>query len=186
MKTAFGALAATLLTCLTITPAAAQEQHIEALRTFIANKEIDVYLVNNANETCRKVVDLHTDRTDMTRFGVMGMSNDGHILNDGTVMIPWERKIERLVRSDGESVSQRCLEQAGRRDSFISGPQTTDGGVPYVWPLELNKGFCQKVALYTNCRTECLQNIKRGSKVHAFVLTKDVAEQVSGRTCTAE
>lgn len=173
----------------------AQEAKFRAdiLLKAIASDKVDVFLVDGARRKCHKVK--HRPAPDgknfgttdegqpLARFDLTRVSGPGHVTLDGTVHVPWESEL-LYDAGPGLNIMKRCgFPTSGIRFNEITKVFETETAFPYAWELKLTRGYCAKNAIYTNCRNPCLQNVPQGSPVFSFILSKDLAEKISGTSC---
>lgn len=159
----------------------------------IASEKVEVFLVDGARKKCHRVA--HRKATGGAVFGTTAnggatvefklsrVKGRGTVTEGGTVNVPWESEL-LYDAGPGLNIMKRCgFPTSGLRYNKITKVYETETAFPYAWELKLTRAYCAKRAIYTNCRNPCLQNVPQGSPVFSFILSKDLAEKISGTSC---
>ena len=176
-------LAAAAIALTAAGPVTAQNSYEQLEKIAAMPKDIDLFLFQVATRKCWKI-EYEETVGNALRFDIVRHADDLVVdKRNGAAAIPWRWRIEKRVLSSAEQVVNRCLRPEVTRGYSAGKVSRLDSGVPYLWTFKSKRSACARMAVYTNCRTECRLNIPQGAEIYGIALTKAVAEEMSGATC---
>lgn len=154
------------------------------LKNAIESEKVSVYLFDGVKNKCDKIISHPPFKEGAAEFKFWNGKSRGYVRSDGEIAVPWQITDVSYDSGQGARVLRQCnAPTRGKRYTRVSDVQTTEDGFPYAWQLSTTSEFCAKTAYYTNCRSECLQRVPSGSLAYALILTRDIAEQITGLSC---